>query len=151
MKKLHIFLLTALALVIVSIAVVQSGVNSVTPNSDQPYDRVRIVYADSQVDTIKFQREKNLTALSFGFKHNDSANIKNVMMYRVMMAKAQPIQAGDTLISSYTSSSNTGAVKFVTVPLTPLAEYYWFVVSWQDSLNGTTNDTATFSFNKQYK
>jgi uncharacterized membrane protein len=100
-------------------------------------------YADSQVDTVKLSRVAGLSALAFGVAIGDSVSITDVIVRRVIGGGTTAVAAGDTLYSSYATTA--AGKKLAAVTLAPVAEEYWFIVTYAGSANGVTSPTVTYT------
>lgn len=122
------------------------------------------------VDTVKWAREAGVVGLSFGLKFIDSANVKNIVVKRVVGGKVVNIPtvavadtiagaavAGTVPYASDTVATTAGApVTFLhAVTMTPYAEEYWFLVKYNNTATQATyknGDTTAvkYSIIKQY-
>lgn len=90
----------------------------------------------NKVDTIKVKREKGVAAMSYFMYTIDSSNVKSVVLRRVVNSVAEAAQVGDTLIAL--DSSATAKLRIKTVTLAPLADEYWFVVTYSAKIDSPT-------------
>ena len=109
-------------------------------------------YASAQVDTVILQREGGVQALSFAIESADSQNLGTVIVRRVIDGTASAVIAGDTLTSNDSSATARSVVK--TVPLAPLPDTYWVIVTYKTNTGGINQGATTpnyvYQFNKQY-
>ena len=151
MKKM----LTRNALIFAAVLVVSGLVFAAAINSTFPTrsGSAQVVlsnnYDTAQVDTLKFVREATIEGLAFGAYWNDSIEVNNIIMRRVIGGVMCPVLAGDTLVGAYASTAASVSRTF-TVTLAPLADQYWFFVNYDSALGVAGTPTARYTINKQY-
>lgn len=158
MKKWKKYLktLTLLSVGVVAVfAVTLADINSIPHNQGILTESVTGDFADSEVDTVKYIRDGSgrLAGLAFACEWNDSVSVSLVTVRRIIDGTVQPLIAGDTL-TAYTSFSDLTAAsepnaKTATVTLAPLADEYWFIVTYAGSNNGVTAPTVKYMAKKQ--
>lgn len=126
----------------------------VANTSDGSVAVVTASFANSYVDTIKFVRPPDLNAFAFSAEWQDSVSITSVTFVRVIDGTACAAAAADTLSSFYAfTGTPTGAnpIRAVTqaVTLAPLADEYWFYVTYAGSANGVTSATVKYKIIQQ--
>ena len=109
-------------------------------------------YANSQVDTIIFSRDRAVAAASFAARWKDSVSITNAIVRRVYAGQVAAVVAGDTLtaFNTFASTSNTGTSVGATITMNPLADQYWIILTYAGSNNGYTSATAVYEVGRQY-
>lgn len=127
----------------------QIGFNS---NFDLTASKVTHSYTTSEVDTLIWNREGSVSALAFAAHFKDSVSVTSVIVRRVIDGQVQAVIAGDTLtpFNSFVSTSNTGSAVTAAVTLAPLADQYWFIITYAGSAQGFTSATAVYEGIKQY-
>lgn len=127
---------------------------TVVNNNDGSVASVTASYAKSYVDTVKFVRPPGLNAFAFAAEWQDSVSITSVTYVRVIDGTPCPAAAADTLSSFYAfTGTPTGAnpiracVQAVT--LAPLADEYWFYVTYAGSACGVTSATVKYKIIQQ--
>lgn len=142
---------STVVVLLVLIASVAFGGQKTIPNSNgKATSSVTNSYANSQVDTVYWTREAGFSAASFGISVLDSVSITNIILRRIVNGVWIPVAAGDTLVSSLSSTTNTGITRAYAVTLAPIAERYAFVVTYAGSDNGTSSATVKYIGNAQY-
>lgn len=150
MKKHLFFALTPIVAVILTVTMVFSAgrTKSLPTRSGSAVTTVTSFAVASYVDTVKYYRESGVTALAFGVKWPDSLNIGKVIVRRVVSGKLTPAVAGDTLISLDTAAATGARTKAVT--MAPLADEYWFFVTYGATLNDITDSSVIYVLNRTY-
>lgn len=108
-------------------------------------------YANSQVDTLVFNREAGLATLAFTARWKDSVKLTSILLRRVVdgIASAQLTTDSIMTLLPYTATtSDTTLLKAIT--LAPAADQYWVIVTYVSSGNGVTTPTAVYEFQKTY-
>lgn len=133
-------------------------------------------YVDSQVDTVKWAREKGVKALAFAVYVNDTVEVTTARVLRVVNGK--PVNQGAALVGDtlpnltaldQTTSANIAlgitvsdrinleglAYNATTFSATPigivgLADEYWVIVQYASSGNGVAGTSVRYEFIKQY-
>jgi hypothetical protein len=132
-----------------------AGNNKTVVNaSDGATASVTATFAISYVDTVKFIRPVGLTAFAFAAEWQDSVSVTSVTYKRVIDGTPCAAATADTLSSFYAfTGTPTGAnpirscVQAVT--LAPLAEEYWFFVTYAGSACGVTSPTVKYKIIQQ--
>jgi hypothetical protein len=112
-------------------------------------------FANSQVDTLTFQREAGLSGLAFAVHWKDSVNVTRAVVYRQVDGQWQWPAANDTIITAFTYNDSTSApwgpgyAVTKTITLAPLADNYVVVITYAGTLNGVTTPTVRYEFIKQ--
>lgn len=150
MKKNLFYILMPIVAVIATASLVwAAGYNKSFPTrAGNSTTTVSAYEAASHVDTVKYYREAGVGALAFGIKWPDSLNIGKVIVRRIVSGKVTPVVAGDTLISLDTATATGSRTKAVT--MAPLADEYWFFVTYGASGNDITDSSVIYVLNKQY-
>jgi hypothetical protein len=121
-------------------------------------------YAQGQVDTVKWYREKGVVGAAFGISVTDSSNIQNIIVKRVVNGKIVSMPAtavADTIAGAAASGvvpvsadSSADAASYVhTFTLTPYADEYWFFVKYATGVtyqNAVDTATVRYEIIKQY-
>lgn len=137
----------------IAFVVFQGNIVTLTSGLFSSVVKKSATYAAGQTDTVKYSRERGLSALSFGLYTADSSNITRIILKRVINGVATATIAGDTLMTTADSSATARSlVKAVT--LAPLSSEYWFIVVYKANTGvidqGTTTPTVTYELNRQF-
>lgn len=144
-----------LMLLLVPVLLMGAGNNKTVANvSDGSVAYVTASYAISYVDTVKFIRPAGLTAFAFAAEWQDSVSITSVTYKRVIDGTPCAAATADTLSSFYAfTGTPTGAnpirscVQAVTIA--PLADEYWFFVTYAGSACGVSSNTVKYKIIQQ--
>lgn len=157
---LKVFAVSAAVLVVGYLMLGASGQVPTTQRLDLSSSVATNSYANSQVDTVVWNREPSVSGAAFAAHFLDSVSVTNVILRRVVDGTLQPVLAGDTLISSTftsttdgnaaTQSFSNGVSKTVAITLAPLADTYVFIVTYAGSANGVTTATVNYEIIKQF-
>ena len=157
MKKL------LLLLVIVSgIAMAQNGRVYLKKNYNLAYDEATTTYAKNQIDTVLWDRDPAVSAISFTIHCKDSvrfANDSGCVIIRIS-DNAMTKVAGDTLnLSSKISTVDgnasalnftNGAVYYFTPTFTPYTDQIGFIVKYGIAGCGVSTPNVVYRVNKIY-
>lgn len=154
--------------VIIAIVVVLSlaslGAVLTTTGIGQSYSTTNTgTYADAQVDTVKWAREKGVVGASLSIQVTDSCNIRHIRVKRVVANKivGNAVVVADTIAGAAvagvvpaSADSSADAASFVhTFTLTPYAEEYWFFVTYATGVtykNAVDTNNVVYKIQKQY-
>jgi len=122
--------------------------------------KVTNTFANSQVDTVIFNREASLSSLAFAMHGKDSFQVLTIKVRRVVDGALMAQVASDTLdraVFTSTTDGSAGSTTFsdgssatATVTLTPLCDQFLFIVTYASSGNGVTTPTVVYEAVKQY-
>jgi hypothetical protein len=148
-KNISYALLPIVAIFVFAAMAVGAGrTKSLPTRSGSSVTTVSSFAVASYVDTVKYYRESGVTALAFGLKWPDTLNIGKVIVRRVVSGKLTPAVAGDTLISLDTAVATAARTKAVT--MAPLADEYWFFVTYGATVNDITDSSVIYVLNRTY-
>lgn len=113
-------------------------------------------FANSQVDTVRWKREEGVSAAAFAAFWTDTVSITQVVVLRVIDNTVTARVAGDTItafsakaIAANVTTLNAAIVG--TVTMAPLADEYWFQVTYAGSNNGAAGTrNVTYKVLKTY-
>ena len=140
-------------LLVVGITMIFGGAQVTVPlAAGLPVSKTSKTFVSGQVDTITFNREAGLSALSFSIRTKDSSNITSIVLRRAFDGIFSPVVATDTLSAVDSSASDRAIIK--TITLAPLSDQYKVIVTYNTDdggINqGTTTPTVVYGFNKQF-
>ena len=140
-------------LLVVGITMIFGGAQVTVPlAAGLPVSKTSKTFVSGQVDTITFNREAGLSALSFSIRTKDSSNITSIVLRRAFDGILSPVVATDTLSAVDSSASDRAIIK--TITLAPLSDQYKVIVTYNTDdggINqGTTTPTVVYGFNKQF-
>lgn len=146
MKKLTYLMVLFL---VASFAFAAGNKKTLTPSVDGRVATVTATFASSYVDTVKWIASAGVSAAAFAAEWQDSVSVTSVTFVRVVDGTAMAAAAADTLSSFYAfTGTPTGAapVRAVTQAFTlaPLADEYWFYVTYASSANGVGTPTVKY-------
>lgn len=150
MKILKLALIVGLIFLIASPAF---GVIKTPTGSGQRSSTCTGTYANSQVDTVKFQMEEGIAALTFAAYFADSAGVTSVSWVKVINGTVVTAVAADTLIAGKSYDSDVAGNAFagtVTSLTAPLGDQIWFIVTYAGSENGVSSATNKYEIIKQF-
>lgn len=150
MKKL----LLSILLLLFAVSVVQAE-QAVLLGNGKVRSSVNGTFGASEVDTVIWVREPGVTAISFGMYVADTCDMSTTTaVRRIINGVAVTAITADTLANAETMAATDYLVPVSTldaVTLAPLAEQYWFIVTYHSTACGTgTSNTITYFLEKQY-
>lgn len=148
-KILFLALLIALSAVI---SFAGSGQKSAPLQMSTGSTAVTATYANSQVDTVIVSRDNGLDAITFACHFKDSVSITRAVVRRVYDGQVAAVLAGDTLtnFTTYATTTDAGSSVGQSIPLTPLPDAWWVIVTYAGSNNGFTTNTVKYEFLRKY-
>lgn len=150
MKKYLSKIIVIAGIIAIVIVATGAGVNTRLSGIDLANSKYVGTYANSQVDTIKWAREASCSGAAFAIHLKDSASVTSVILRRIIDGKVSKAILADTLTNVAWVSITNDSVATQTITLTPLADEYWFFVTYAGSANGVTTPTVTYEVIKQF-
>jgi hypothetical protein len=155
MKKFSIW---AVGLTFLGIVVFLGAQVTVPTYLDVSPSKVVKTYANSQVDTVTWTREYGVSALAFGVHAKDSVYITTVQVQRGVDGaywRHYGTVAQDTIAElenfrNLANKTDPDSACVGVVQLYPIADSYQFIVTYNSTGNGVTNNKVVYEVIKQY-
>jgi hypothetical protein len=147
-------LLFSVLLVLFIVSIVQAE-QAVLVGAGKVRSTVTGTFGNSEVDTVIWVREPGVTAIAFGIQAADTIDMSTTTaVRRIINGVAVTALAADTLANAEALAGTDYLVPVASldaVTLAPLAEQYWFIVTYHSTANGTgTTNVVRYFLEKQY-
>lgn len=151
MKKYVVAAVAVLAIVFMGTQIrLQTGV---------PFQYYNGTFANSQTDTIHIPLEAEHSTIAFGAHFQDSVNITNVIVRRIVNGEPASVVAGDTIQSAFIDTSvagyrgtaaNPSSSFLKSITIGPKPDEFWVIVAYASSKNGVTNAKVRYEFTQSH-
>jgi hypothetical protein len=115
--------------------------------------KVSTTYASGRIDTVLYNREGGVAVLAFAVHTQDSSNITNIVLRRVVDGVYSPVISADSLVTAADSSAAERVI-LKSVTLNPMPDQYAFIVKYKANNGGldqgVSSPTVVYEVLKSY-